>query len=375
MSKLPNIGPTIFSTMTQMANEHKAINLAQGFPDFPVDQQLTTLLNEVGQEGFHQYAPMVGNPNLLLAIQRMNQDRYGVLYQVEQEILVTAGAAQGIYTVVQALVSPGEEVVLLDPCYDCYEPAIIMSGAQPVHVALDDDYCPDWSAIRSAISDKTKMLIINNPHNPAGRCWSNEDFEQLEDICKRHPQLLVLSDEVYEYITFEKEFISLKTRAALRDRAIIVSSFGKTFHITGWKIGYVIAPAHCMVEIKKVHQFMVFSVNSIAQETLARYCAIADFDSISKMYQKKRDLFVAEMSASKFKLQPCEGSFFILADYSELSESVDTEFVKQLVHEAKVATIPTSVFSEHQRSDKVIRFCFAKQDETLIQAAKQLCQI
>ncbi|MDG1347187.1 MAG: methionine aminotransferase [Crocinitomicaceae bacterium] len=375
MSKLPHVGTTIFTVMSKMANDFGAINLAQGFPNFTIDEKLNNLVKTEAASLIHQYAPMPGSMNLRQAIAEMNLDTYGVKFSVDEEILVTAGATQAIFTTIQALVNIGDEVVQLDPSYDCYEPAVTLAGGKSIRINLNDEFRPDWNKINEATNHKTRLLIINNPHNPMGTLWSRDDFNALETLCEKYPDLLILSDEVYECITFEKEFISIKSIESLRDRAICVSSFGKTFHITGWKIGYLIAPEKWMIEIKKVHQFLVFSVNSIAQEVIAKYIKIADYVKIKSLYQNKRDLFAQAMANSRFKMLPCEGSFFQIAEYSEISKGKDTEFVKDLVKDFGVATIPTSVFYQDDPDQQIIRFCFAKEDKTLIQAAEKLCKI
>jgi methionine aminotransferase len=375
MSKLPNVGTTIFTVMSKMANEYGAINLAQGFPNFPIDERLNDFLRIESSSTLHQYAPMPGSLNLRNAIAEMNVSSYGKNYDVDTEILVTAGATQAIYTAIQALVNSGEEVVQLDPSYDCYEPAVILAGGIPVRVNLGLDFRPDWNKINDAISDKTKMLIINNPHNPAGTLWTKEDFKELSILCEKFPNLLILSDEVYEFISFEKEFLSIKQQDNLKDRMICVSSFGKTFHITGWKVGYLIAPEKLMVEIKKVHQFLVFCVNHAAQDAIAKYAQIADFGAIRTMYQAKRDLFENAMKESKFKFLPSEGSFFQLADYSEISKVEDKQFVQDLVKNHGVALIPVSAFYSTPPDQQIVRFCFAKDDATLLNSAEKLCKI
>ncbi len=375
MSKLPNVGTTIFTVMSKMATDYGATNLAQGFPNFSIDERLNNLMQIEASSLKHQYAPMPGSPELREAIQTMNVNTYGVSFSTEKEILVTAGATQAIYTTIQAIVNFGDEVVQLDPSYDCYEPAVILAGGKSIHVNLDTDFRPDWEAINEVISQKTKLFIINNPHNPAGTMWSREDFNELIALCNKYPKLLILSDEVYEYIFFEKEFISIKSIPKLRDRAIAVSSFGKTYHVTGWKIGYLVAPEKWMKEIKKVHQFLIFSVNHSAQIALAKYSAIANFEEIRKLYQYKRDLFRDALQNSRFDLLPCEGSFFQIAKYDQISKKKDTEFVQDLVKECGVATIPVSVFYENPPSQRIIRFCFAKDDDTLLQSAEKLSRI
>ncbi len=375
MSKLPHVGTTIFTVMSKLAVEHNAINLSQGFPNFPVDAQLTDILQRIAKDSIHQYAPMAGYPPLLAKIGGMIERCYGRTVVPETEILVTAGATQAIYATIQALVNSGEEVVILDPSYDCYEPPVILTGAKPVRIALNDDFTPNWERVEQAITPKTRMLIVNNPHNPSGRIFSLEDIEQLERILAKHPNVLLLSDEVYEFITFEEKHISANTRKNLIDRTIVVSSFGKTFHITGWKVGYLVASEHLMIEIKKVHQFLVFCVNSVAQVALSEYLDKVDVLQLGSFYQDKRDLFRNLIKESRFELLPSEGSYFQVASYAQISQEADTEFCKRLVSEHGVATIPLSVFNADGRDLKLIRFCFAKDTDTLTQAAERLCKI
>lgn len=375
MSKLPHIGTTIFSVMSQLANEHQAINLSQGFPNFPVDPILIDLLKRKADDNVHQYAPMGGNPTLLGKIAHMVYEQYGRTVHPSEEILVTAGATQAIFSIIQALVSAGEEVLILDPSYDCYEPPVILTGAKPIRISLSDDFLPDWGRIRQAVNKKTKMLIINNPHNPSGRVWKESDFNELESIMEQNPQLILLSDEVYEFITFEQKHISVNQRPAIADRSVIVSSFGKTFHITGWKIGYIVAPKHLLNEVKKVHQFLVFCVNSVAQAALADYLDQVNVATLGLFYQEKRDLFRELIKESRFKLLPSEGSYFQVASFEGISEDSDVEFTKKMVVENGVASIPLSVFNSNGKDNKLIRFCFAKDTETLTKAAERLCKI
>lgn len=375
MSKLPAVGTTIFSVMSKLAVEHKAINLSQGFPNFPIDATLKKIYQKTIDLDVHQYAPMPGNQKLLFQIAQLIQRQYQRTVNFESQILVTAGATQGIFSVIQALVEHNDEVVVLDPCYDCYDPAIVLAGGKPIHISLTNEYLPDWQKINDAISDKTKMLIINNPHNPSGRIWQEADFQSLESIMESYPKLILLSDEVYEFITFEQKHISVHGRSKIADRTIIVSSFGKTFHITGWKMGYLVAPEKHMIEIKKVHQFLVFSVNSVAQETLARYLEVVDVNQLGSFYQEKRDLFRNLLTKSRFQLLPSEGTYFQVASYAEISDESDIDFTQRLVKEFGVATIPISVFNQSAKDIKHIRFCYAKTDETLIQAAEKLCKI
>ena len=375
MSKLPNVGTTIFTVMSKLAVEHNAINLSQGFPNFPVDSELTDILQRIATDSIHQYAPMAGYPPLLVKIGAMTEKCYGRSPNPEKEVLVTAGATQAIFTIIQALVNSGEEVVILDPSYDCYEPPVILTGAKSIRVPLNDDFTPNWERIGHSITSKTKLLIINNPHNPSGRVFNETDFVALEAIMDKFPNLILLSDEVYEYITFEKKHISINTREKIINRSVIVSSFGKTFHITGWKIGYIIAPENLMIEIKKVHQFLVFCVNSVAQVALSEYLDKIDVTQLGRFYQDKRDLFQHLMKTSRFDFLPSEGSYFQVASYAKISHETDVEFTKRLVTEFGVATIPISVFNANQQDQQLIRFCFAKDSETLTQAAERLCKI
>lgn len=375
MSKLPHVGTTIFTTMSKMAMDHGAINLSQGFPNFPVDEKLTNLLIETAKENAHQYVPMSGLPALLEGIATLTMDNYHRKVDPQTEILVTAGATQGIFTAIQAFVDSGQEVVILDPAYDCYAPAVILAGGIPIHINMKTDFSPDWDKIYSAVNDKTAMIIVNNPHNPSGRILQEADLITLENLMDKYPNLLLLSDEVYEYITFEQKHISANTRANLIDRTIVVSSFGKTFHITGWKVGYLIAPENLMIEIKKVHQFLVFCVNSVAQISLAKYLKEIDVSQLGSFYQQKRDYFKKLISGSRFELLPAEGSYFQTASYHQISDKSDLDFVTELVQKHGVAVIPFSAFYQDKRDQKIIRFCYAKDNETLEKAAEKLCKI
>jgi len=358
-----------------MANEHKAINLSQGFPDFEIDPQLAEITARIARGNLHQYMPSSGYQPLLDKISGMVNHTYQRKTNASTEILITAGGTQALFNTIMALVNAGEEIIILDPAYDSYGPAALLSGAKPVRIALNDDYSPDWNAIADAINGKTKMLIINNPHNPTGKTWNNEDFLQLELLLDLHPKILLLSDEVYEHITFEECHISVLTREKLKDRSITISSFGKSFHITGWKVGYAIAPKYLMKEIKKAHQFVVFSVNSIAQAAISEYMDVVDISELGKFYQQKRDFFRNLMSNTKFELLPCEGSYFQIASYANISNESDIHFTKRLVSEYGVAAIPVSAFYDDGKDLKRIRFCFAKKEETLIRAVERLLKL
>ena len=375
MSKLPHVGTTIFTVMSKLATEYNAINLSQGFPNFPVDTELTQILAASATENVHQYMPMAGFQPLLENIGKSIEENYGRKNNPSTEILITAGATQAIFTIIQAIVHTGDEVIILDPSYDCYEPPIILTGAVPIRVPLSDDFLPNWELIEQHISEKTSLLIINNPHNPSGRIFTETDFQALEQLLDKYPKIRLLSDEVYEYITFEKKHISVNSIENLRKKSLIVSSFGKTFHITGWKVGYIIAPEALLNEVKKVHQFLVFSVNSVAQFTLSKYLEKVDVKSLGAFYQTKRDLFRKLLAGSRFRLMPSEGSYFQVVDYSAISTEKDTDFCIRLVKEHGVAAIPLSVFNKNGKDQHLIRFCFAKDNETLIKACEKLCKI
>ena len=375
MSKLPNITTSIFSVMSQLANEHGAINLSQGFPNFPEDERLLQISERIIRENIHQYTPMAGLPSLLEKIANQTLKQYGRKVNTATEMLITAGATQGVFTAINTFVNHGDEVLILDPSYDSYEPSVLVAGGKPVRVSLNDDYTPNFNRIESAISNKTKMIVINNPHNPTGRIWTESDFEALETILEKHPQILILGDEVYEYITFSQPHISFNTRPKLVERTIIASSFGKSLHVTGWKVGYLIAPEHLMFEMKKVHQFLVFSVNSFSQHAISEYLDVVDFSEVSKMYQHKRDLFQNLIKDSRFELMPCDGTYFQVVNYNQISSKNDVDFAKELIVNHGVASIPISVFYNDATDRHMLRFCFAKTDETLMVAAEKLNKI
>ncbi len=374
LSKLPDVGTTIFTKMSKLAIDSNAINLSQGFPNFKTDPELINIIKENSEKDFHQYLPMSGFPSLLEGIASLIYKRYKRNVD-SSNLLITAGATQAIFTAIQALVHEGDEVIILDPSYDCYEAPVILAGAKSIRIPLNQDFLPDWNRISKSVSSKTRLIIVNNPHNPSGTVWSEQDLRSLENLILKHPKLYVLSDEVYEFISFEKPFFSVNTSEILRDRAIIVSSFGKTFHITGWKIGYVVAPEKLMIELKKVHQFLVFCVNSLSQVCLNDYLKIAKVEELGNFYQAKRDSFREQMKTSRFELFPCDGTYFQVASYKTISSESDLDFTKRLVTEFGVAAIPLSVFNADGRDQKLIRFCFAKDDQTLLSATERLCKI
>lgn len=375
MSKLPNVTASIFSVMSQLANEHNAINLSQGFPNFPVDERLLQISERIIRENIHQYTPMAGLPLLMEKIALLTEKNYQRKVNISTEMLITAGATQGVFTTINTFVTAGDEVLILDPSYDSYEPSVLVADGKPVRVSLNHDYSPNFNSIEDAITSKTKLIVINNPHNPTGRIWTENEVENLETILEKHPQILVLSNEVYEYITFSQPHISFNTREKLKHKTIIASSFGKSLHVTGWKVGYLIAPENLMAEMKKVHQFLVFSVNSFSQNAIAEYLDVVNFSEISKMYKAKRDLFQSLLKNSRFELMPCDGTYFQVVNYNEISNTNDVDFAKELITKHGVAAIPISVFYNDATDRHMLRFCFAKNDETLIAAAEKLNQI
>jgi len=374
-SRLPNVGTTIFTVMSQLAARHGAVNLGQGFPDFDCDARLQRHLADAVAAGHNQYAPMTGVPALRAAIAAKNAALYGHSYDADTEITVTAGATQAIMATVLALVHPGDEVVVLEPTYDSYVPSIELAGGRPVYVPLDaaNGYAPDWQRIEAAITPKTRLLMLNFPHNPTGRVLQPDDLAALERIVQRH-RVWLLSDEVYEHIVFDgAPHQSLMRSPALAERSVVISSFGKTFHTTGWKVGYACAPAAVSAEIRKVHQFMVFAVNTPAQHAFAAYLQDpSPYLDLPAFYQAKRDRFVAGLAETPFDVLPCAGTYFVLADYSALSDAPEPEFAQTMIVKYGVAVIPVSVFYERPFDRRVIRFCFAKCDATLDEALRRI---
>lgn len=376
-SKLPHVGTTIFTVMSKLAAECGAINLSQGFPDFQADRELFDAVHQAMLDGRNQYAPMAGLPELRQAIADKVLALYGTAYDPESEITVTAGATQALFTAIAAFAGPGDEVIVFAPVYDAYVPAIETVGARAVFASLKyPDYKPDWNEVKALITPRTRMIIVNTPHNPTGSVLDAADLVALADLT-RNTNIVVLGDEVYEHICFAGEHQSLARHPELAARSLIVSSFGKTYHITGWKIGYCYGAAALMAEFRKVHQFNVFSVNIPGQVGLAafmqdhsRHLQLTDF------YRQKRDFFRQQLAGSKFELLPGRGTYFQLARYDALpgpaADLPDTEFAKWLTREVGVAVIPVSVFYPDGRDDKVVRFCFAKQEATLAAAGERL---
>ena len=373
-SRLPQVGTTIFTVMSALAQQHGAVNLGQGFPDFQGDPALLDAVNRAMREGHNQYPPMAGVPALREAIAGKIAAIHGHHYDPGSEITVTAGATQAILTAVLALVQPGDEVVVLEPCYDSYEPSITLAGARTVRVPLDPQSLHvDFDRLATALTPRTRLLIINTPHNPSGMVWTEDERAQLRDLL-RPTDILVLSDEVYEHMVFEgRPHASVSGDPELAARSIVVSSFGKTFHVTGWKVGYVAAPAPLMAEFRKVHQFNVFTVNTPMQHGLAAYLADpAPYRDLPAFYQRKRDLFRQGLATTRFQLLPCEGTYFQCVDYSAISDLGDAAFCQWLIEHAGVAAIPLSAFYAEPPKRPLIRFCFAKQDETLTRALERL---
>lgn len=373
-TKLPRVGTTIFSLMSERALQHQAVNLGQGFPDFGCDGQLIEAVNQAMQQGHNQYPPMPGAPVLRTAIADKIEALYGRRYDPASDITVTAGATQGILTAVLAVVQPGDEVIVLEPCYDSYAPNIELAGASVVGVALTPrTFRPDFARIAAAITPRTRALIINTPHNPSGTVWRADELRQLESLLAE-TDIVLIADEVYEHMVYDgARHHSVAEFPGLAARSFIVSSFGKTYHVTGWKIGFVAAPGQLMAEFRKVHQFNVFTVNTPMQHGIARYMADpAPYLSLSDFYQRKRDLFRAGLAGSRLKLLPCEGTYFQSVDISQVSKVSEAEFCLWLTSEIGVAAIPTSAFYSDGFDQQVVRFCFAKKDETLQAALQRL---
>jgi len=376
-SKLPHVGTTIFTVMSKLAQECGAINLSQGFPDFPIDEALTDLVEKAMRAGHNQYAPMPGVPALREAIVAKVQRSYGFAYDAEAEVTVTAGGTQAIFTALAAVVHPGDEVIIVDPAYDCYAPTVELFGGRPVHVRLGADMRFDAEAVKAAITPRTRMLMINTPHNPAGTILRDADMRRIAEML-RGTDILLLSDEVYEHLVFDGEPHASAIRYPdLRERAFVIFSFGKVFHATGWKMGYALAPRELMAGFRRVHQFNVFSANTPVQHALAEYLKEpANYASVPGFYEEKRDRFLVGLRASRFEPLACEGSYFQLADYSRISDEPDVEFARRLAREHGVAAIPISVFyKEPPPGQRILRFCFAKREETLDNAIEQLCAI
>ena len=373
-SKLPQVGTTIFTTMSRMAQEENAINLAQGFPGFGSDPVLLELVAKYTRGGFNQYAPMSGVSELKQALATKTQRTQGYFPDPELEVTIVSGATEALFAAFTAVVRPGEEVIVLEPAYDSYVPAIILNGGIPVFVPLKlTDFSVDWELVASKISTHTRAIVVNSPHNPSGYVWSQEDVNNLANLVTQHG-LYVVSDEVYEHILFDgKNHISLGSNAVLRDRTFVCGSFGKTFHVTGWKIGYCIAPKALSTEFRKVHQYLTFSTVTPIQFALAEYLKDSEkYLGLPAFYQKKRDLFLEGLAQTSLKFQPSQGSFFQLTSYGHLSTKSDVSVAEQMTRILKVACIPVSVFYSDNKDLQVLRFCFAKEDAELKEALDRI---
>lgn len=376
-SKLPKVETSIFTQMSQLAVKESALNLSQGFPDFSCSPDLIELVNKYMKEGFNQYSHMAGYIGLREAISEKVKSLYNAYYNPETEITITAGGTQAIFTAIASCISEGDEVIIFTPAYDCFEPAIELNGGKPIFVQLSlPDYTIDWEFVKKVINQKTKMIIVNSPHNPTGNVLKEYDFVQLEKIVG-NSDIIVLSDEVYEHIIFDGHIHQSAARFPnLANRSFIISSFGKTYHTTGWKVGYCLAPENLMKEFRKAHQYIVFAVNTPIQHALSEYLSrTEEFTGLSVFYQKKRDLFLQLISGSRFTFVPSGGTYFQLLKYKIISDESDVDFAIRLTKEKKIASIPVSVFYHKKVDEKVLRFCFAKDDDTLYRAAEILNSI
>ena len=376
-SRLPNVGTTIFTVMSALAQQHGAVNLGQGFPDFEGDPKLIDAVVAAMREGLNQYPPMAGVPALREAVAAKIEALYGRTYDPGREITITAGATQAILTAILACVHPGDEVIVLEPCYDSYGPNIELAGGRIVRVPLvPGTFRPDFDRIAAAMSPRTRAIIVNSPHNPSATVWSAADMARLAELL-RPTDVLLISDEVYEHMVYDgRAHASAASHPELAARAFIVSSFGKTYHVTGWKVGYVAAPAPLSDEFRKVHQFNVFTVNTPMQHGLARYMADPKpYLELGAFYQRKRDLFRAGLARTRFRLLPSEGSYFQCVDYAAISDLGEEAFCRWLTSEVGVAAIPLSPFYADGFEQRIVRFCFAKKDETLQLALERLARL
>jgi len=376
-SKLPALGLTIFSEMTQLADDYRAINLSQGFPDFEVHPELTGLVAHYMREGCNQYAPMQGVALLRERIAAKVLELYSAGYDPASEITVTSGATEALFAAITAVVGRNDEVILFEPAFDSYRPVIELCGGTPVYIQLKfPEYTVDWDEVRAAVSEKTRLIILNFPHNPTGAVLSQADLGHLIQIVQ-DTNIVLVSDEVYEHIVFDRcPHLSLSAYPQLAERSFVISSFGKTYHATGWKLGYCLAPRTLSKEIQKIHQYLTFACNTPMQHAFAEFMQKKEiYLQLSGFYQKKRDLFQAFIEKSRFKVLPCHGTYFQMLDYSSITAEPDLEFARRLTVDYGVAAIPPSVFYHKKNDYKVLRFCFAKKDETLAEAAKRLCRV
>lgn len=373
-SKLPDIGTTIFTVMSKLAVENNAINLSQGFPGFDCDPKLSELVTHHMKRGANQYAPMIGIPALRERIAEKTASIQGVKIDPEQEVTVVSGATEGLYSAIAAVLYTGDEAIILEPAYDSYIPAIRLNGGVPVSVGLDlPNYSVNWEKVKAAVTEKTRLIIVNTPHNPSGYVWTKEDISQLSALIA-DKNIFVISDEVYEHITFDnRPHISLLSDPILRERTFVCGSFGKTFHVTGWKLGFCIAPKNLSAELRKVHQYLTFSTATPLQYALADYLLEpAHYLELPEFYQKKRDFFCEGLRNTSLKFTPCEGSFFQQVSYQGLTEEKDFDLAVRLTEEFGVASIPVSSFYATKEDHKVLRFCFAKENSELEEGINRL---
>lgn len=379
-SKLPDVGTTIFTTMSKLAMDTGALNLSQGFPDFEGPSALLEAVGRHVMAGHNQYAPMTGLPALREQVAIKIQNHYGRCLDAEQEITITPGATQGIFCAIQAVVRPGDEVILFDPCYDSYEPSVVLAGGHCVHLPLSlPEFAIDWQQLEDAISPRTRLIILNTPHNPSGAVLARADLDRLAALIRAR-DIYLLSDEVYEHLVFDgREHASVLRHDELYTRAFVISSFGKTCHVTGWKTGYVVAPAALSAELRKIHQYVSFAGVTPLQWALAEFMAAhpEHLRELPAFYQAKRDLFCQQLAASRFSFTPAAGTYFQVADYSAIRPDLsDVEMAHWLTREHGVACIPISVFYQQPPADlRLVRFCFAKREDTLRQAAERLCRV
>ncbi|QQL51133.1 methionine aminotransferase [Mucilaginibacter ginkgonis] len=377
VSKLPQTAVNIFSVMSALANEHKAINLSQGFPDYPCDPQLIKLVNKAMLAGHNQYAPMAGAVELRERIAEKADKLYNAAYNPDTEITVTAGGTEAIFTAITAVVNPNDEVIIFEPAYDCYAPAVKLAGGIVKSLQLHEpDYRIDWAMVRKLTTNKTRLIILNSPHNPTATILNEQDIKELTSLVK-NTDIIILSDEVYEHLVFDgHKHLSMAAFRELKERSFVVASFGKLFHTTGWKIGYCMAPSQLMNEFKKVHQYNVFSVNTPMQIAAAEYLKDENhYLGLADFFQQKRDYFREALAATKFDLLPCSGSYFQSVTYRNVTDEKDSDFAVRLVKEFGVASIPISAFYSRAGNESVLRFCFAKKQETLDKAVERLLNL
>lgn len=375
--KLRKQETSIFAIMSALANEHGAINMSQGFPDFPISQKLIELVYKYMQKGYNQYAPMTGIPQLREQISLKVERLYNAAYNPETEINITAGATQALHTAIASIIREDDEVIVFEPAYDSYVPVVKLHGGTVKYAQLKQpDYHIDWQEIMKLISNRTRMIIINSPHNPTGSVLKPSDIKELIKITK-NSDIIILSDEVYEHLIFDNiKHESISAYPELAERAFVVGSFGKTFHATGWKTGFILAPEMLMSEFRKIHQFVVFACNTPIQYALAEFLTDStNYEDLGKFYQRKRDRFLKLIKGSKFKVVPTHGTYFQLLDYSAITDETEIDFAKRMTREFKLASIPVSAFYHENTDNKVLRFCFAKEESTLEKAAEILCKI